>query len=98
RLWRRLGLPRQEQQQRHIGTTAHLAAGGFAGVVSKTCTTPLARLTILFQVAGMHSDAAALRKCSIWHEASRIVWGVLERQSCHHCTSITLFRHELLFL
>ncbi|KAK3160320.1 hypothetical protein QOZ80_1BG0057980 [Eleusine coracana subsp. coracana] len=63
----------RRQEQRHIGTAAHLAAGGFAGAVSKTSTAPLARLTILFQVAGMHSDAAALRKYSIWNEASRIV-------------------------
>ncbi|KAK1660366.1 hypothetical protein QYE76_048525 [Lolium multiflorum] len=47
----------EQQQQRHIGTAAHLAAGGLAGVVSKTCTAPLARLTILFQV---HTFSAAL--------------------------------------
>ncbi|RRT83963.1 hypothetical protein BHE74_00036953 [Ensete ventricosum] len=45
--------PRQQQQQlQHqpqIGTVAHLIAGGVAGAVSKTCTAPLARLTILFQ-------------------------------------------------
>ncbi|CAL9187946.1 unnamed protein product [Musa hybrid cultivar] len=72
--------PQQQQQQQQqlqhqpqIGTVAHLLSGGVAGAVSKTCTAPLARLTILFQVQGMHSDVATLRKASIWHEASRVV-------------------------
>ncbi|XP_074567089.1 uncharacterized protein LOC141823736 [Curcuma longa] len=66
--------PRQQlQHQPQIGTVEHLIAGGVAGAVSKTCTAPLARLTILFQVQGMHSDAASLGKASIWKEASRIV-------------------------
>ncbi|VVB16493.1 unnamed protein product [Arabis nemorensis] len=64
------------QKQRHIQPHAqigHLIAGGISGAFSKTCTAPLSRLTILFQLQGMQSDAAVLSRLSLWREASRII-------------------------
>ncbi|CAN1304011.1 Mitochondrial substrate carrier family protein B [Linum perenne] len=62
----------QPQQQAPLGSVQHMLAGGVAGAFSKTCTAPMGRLTILFQIQGMHSDVTALSKPCVWREACRI--------------------------
>jgi hypothetical protein len=39
-----------QDQRSHIESASQLLAGGLAGAFSKTCTAPLSRLTILFQL------------------------------------------------
>ncbi|KAA8537201.1 hypothetical protein F0562_029667 [Nyssa sinensis] len=54
-----------------------VTAGNVADAVTNTYTTSFA----LLQVQSMHSDAAILRKASIWHEAEDVEWNMVVKAS-----------------
>eukprot|EP00894_Picocystis_sp_ML_P000959 jgi/Pico_ML_1/51476/g2502.t2 len=54
-------------------TAKLLAAGGVAGSFSKTCTAPLARLTILYQVHGMQDTRLVKPRLHMGELLARIV-------------------------
>eukprot|EP00898_Chlorokybus_atmophyticus_P003548 jgi/Chlat1/4194/Chrsp27S08879 len=56
-----------------FNTARLLLSGGIAGAVSKTCTAPLARLTILFQIQGMHGVQNAALQRGVTAEVLRIL-------------------------
>ncbi|CAH1443689.1 unnamed protein product [Lactuca virosa] len=77
-----------QQQQSQVGTVSQLIAGGVVRAVSKTCTAPLARLTILFQgvdggdiISNLRSGVAAEKALAIIQER-----GFSNRRSRHRLT------------
>lgn len=67
----------------HVETMKLLLSGGVAGAFSKSCTAPLARLTILYQVNGLHAaaagpvgsvaEAAAAPRLGVWAAMRQVV-------------------------
>lgn len=59
----------------NLETVKLLASGGIAGAVSKSCTAPLARLTILYQVNGLQLAAAGLpgTRLGVWAALRHVV-------------------------
>jgi hypothetical protein len=77
-------------EEPQLRTVPHLLAGGVAGAISKTCTAPLACLTILFQVR-----IDPMKASSALRTAQMIMTNLGNHQSWHNIPLVCVTRQRI---